>query len=86
MQFVLDRPIGALYGDGLIVRDQSAQRTIGGGRVIDIFPPARGRAKPERLAYLAAMENDDTASAFSDLVRSRAARFESDRGSRRIAI
>jgi selenocysteine-specific elongation factor len=68
VQFVLDRPVGALYGDGLIVRDQSAQRTLGGGRVIDIFPPARGRAKPERLAYLAAMENDDTPSAFSHLV------------------
>jgi len=68
VQFVLDRPVGALYGDGLIVRDQSAQRTIGGGRVIDTFPPARGRAKPERLAYLAAMENGDTPSAFSHLV------------------
>jgi selenocysteine-specific elongation factor len=69
VQLVLDHPVGALYGDGLIVRDQSAQRTLGGGRVIDIFPPARGRAKPERLAYLAAMENADTLSAFSDLVR-----------------
>jgi selenocysteine-specific elongation factor len=68
VQLVLDRPVGTLYGDGLIVRDQSAQRTIGGGRIIDIFPPARGRAKPERLVYLTAMENDDTASAFSQLV------------------
>jgi selenocysteine-specific elongation factor len=69
VQLVLDRPIGALYGDGLILRNQSAMRTIGGGRAIDIFPPVRGRAKPERLAYLAAMENDDTAAAFAALVR-----------------
>ncbi|HEV2202712.1 MAG TPA: selenocysteine-specific translation elongation factor [Bryobacteraceae bacterium] len=76
VQLVLDRPIGALYGDGLIVRDQSAQRTIGGGRVIDIFPPVRGRAKPERLAYLAAMENGDAQAAVSALVN-----LESPRGS-----
>ena len=30
-QLVPDRPIGALHGDRLILRDQSAQRTIGGG-------------------------------------------------------
>ena len=69
VQIVLDSPIGALYGDGLIVRDQSAQRTMGGGRVVDIFPPVRGRAKTARLAYLAAMNTDDTASAFSSLLR-----------------
>ena len=69
VQIVLDRPIGALYGDGLIIRDQSAQRTIGGGRVVDIFPPVRGRAKPERLAYLIGIGNDDTPSAFSSLLR-----------------
>ena len=68
VQIVLDRPIGGLYGDGLIVRDQSARRTIGGGQVIDIFPPARGRAKPERLAYLKAMETHDTAAVFSSLL------------------
>ena len=63
VQLVLDQPIGALFGDGLIIRDQSARRTIGGGRVIDIFPPARGRAKPERLAFLAAMEEPDDVAA-----------------------
>jgi len=69
VQLVLDRPIGALYGDGLIIRDQSAQRTIGGGRVIDIFPPVRGRAKPERLAFLEALDHDDTPSVFLSLLR-----------------
>jgi selenocysteine-specific elongation factor len=68
VQIVLDRPTGALYGDGLIIRDQSAQRTIGGGRVIDIFPPIRGRSKPERLAFLTAMDNDDPAAAFVTLL------------------
>jgi len=53
-QLVLDRPIGALTGDRFVLRDPSAQRTIGGGRVLDPFPPPRGRRKPERLAQLAA--------------------------------
>lgn len=67
-QIVLDHPIGALHGDGLIVRDQSAQRTLGGGRVIDISPPARGRARPERLAFLEAMEEPDDGSALTALL------------------
>ena len=69
VQIVLDRPTGALYGDGLIIRNQSAQRTIGGGRVVDIFPPVRGRSKPARLAYLTAMNNVETSSAFSSLLQ-----------------
>ena len=48
VQVVLDRRIGVLKGDGFILRDQSAQRTIAGD-VVDPFPPARGRAKPDRL-------------------------------------
>jgi len=68
VQLVLDRPIGAGRGDRLIVRDQSAQRTIGGGRVIDVYSPARGRAKPERLAYLRAMAGDDDEAALVSLL------------------
>jgi len=69
-QLVLDRPIGALRGDRAIIRDQSTRRTLGGGKVIDVFPPARGRAKPSRLAYLAAMEIDDIELALSSLIQS----------------
>jgi selenocysteine-specific elongation factor len=68
VQLLLDRPIGALHGDRFIIRDQSAQRTIGGGEVVDIFPPVRGRAKPERLAYLAAMQSNDHAGALRSLL------------------
>jgi len=55
-QIVLDRTIGALRGDRFIIRDQSASRTVGGGRVLDPFPPERKRRTPERLALLAALE------------------------------
>ncbi len=68
VQLVLDRPVCAVYGDRLIIRDQSSRRTVGGGRVMDVFPPARGRAKPQRLAYLAGMENDDVAKALNTLL------------------
>ncbi len=68
VQLVLDRPLGALFGDGFILRDQSARRTLAGGRVIDVFPPARGRARPERLAALAAQVLDDPAAALGALL------------------
>jgi selenocysteine-specific elongation factor len=68
VQLVLARPVGALRGDRFIVRDQSSRRTLGGGTVIDVFPPARGRAKPERLASLAAMEIDDHEQSLSALL------------------
>ena len=51
-QLVLDRAIGALHGDRLVIRDQSATRTVGGGMVLDPFPPARGRRTPARLALM----------------------------------
>lgn len=68
VQLVLDRPIGALHGDRFIVRDQSARRTLGGGAVVDVYPPPRGRAKPDRLAWLSAMEPDDDAAVLQALL------------------
>ena len=67
-QLYLEQAVGACYGDRFIVRDQSAQRTIGGGHVIDIHPPARGRAKPSRIAALAAMDNVDPSTALAALI------------------
>ena len=52
VQLVLDRPIAASVGDPFIVRDASAQRTLGGGRVLDLRGPSRRRRTPERLAQL----------------------------------
>jgi len=68
VQLVLDRPVGALRDDRLILRDQSAMRTMAGGRVIDPFAPARGRSRPERLDIVAAMEIDDPAAALEALL------------------
>jgi len=68
VQLVLDEPLGALHGDRLILRDQSARRTMAGGSVIDPFAPTRGRSKPERLAALSAMDSSDPSEAMSLLL------------------
>jgi selenocysteine-specific elongation factor len=65
VQLVLDAPVAAGAGDAVIVRDQSARRTVGGGHIVDPFSPARGRARPERLAWLEAIDRDDRRAAFS---------------------
>lgn len=54
-QLLTNAPVHAVKGDRLIIRDQSAQRTLGGGRVLDPFAPARQRRSPERLAQLKAL-------------------------------
>lgn len=55
VQLVLETPINASAGNAVIIRDQSARRTIGGGRIVDPISPARGRARPERLAWVRAL-------------------------------
>jgi len=64
-QLVLDAPVGACILDRFVIRDQSAQVTLGGGHVVDLHPPRRGRAKPERLNLLAALDTPDPAAAFA---------------------
>ena len=67
-QIVLDRTIGALRGDRFILRDQSASRTVGGGHVLDPFPPERKRRTPERLAVLAALERPTVQAALQGML------------------
>jgi selenocysteine-specific elongation factor len=64
----LDRAIGALAGDRLVLRDAAAMRTMGGGKVIDPFPPARGRRSGARLATLSAMEEAEPVAALRGLL------------------
>ncbi|EYR84543.1 MULTISPECIES: selenocysteine-specific translation elongation factor [unclassified Shinella] len=67
VQLVLDRPVAAAIGDRFILRDTSASRTIGGGRFLDLRPPARKRGTPERLACLSAARSTEPAVALSGL-------------------
>jgi selenocysteine-specific elongation factor len=78
VRVTLDRPVVACWGDRVILRDQSAQRTIAGGSVVDPLAPARGRARPERLAMLAAMEIADLEKSLSSLLDQSYAGFHFD--------
>jgi len=68
VQMVLDQPIGARWGDRLVLRDRSARHTLAGGSVLDPAPPARGRARVHRLAVLRAARRADPVDAFRALV------------------
>ena len=52
VQLVLEQADRGGVGDRFVVRDTTAQRTIGGGRFLDLRAPARKRRTPERLAQL----------------------------------
>ncbi len=58
-QLVCSEAINLCMGDRIILRDQGANRTIAGGVVLDPFSPARGRNRPERVAYLAQLSSRD---------------------------
>ena len=68
VQLVLDRPIAAAVGDRFVLRDVSAQRTIGGGTFIDLRAPERQRRKPERVAERAAMAIADAQGSLAALL------------------
>lgn len=77
-QITLDREIGTLACDRFILRDASARHTIGGGQVLDIFPPSRKKGSPERLAMLAALADDNPATALQLATEQQAAGVELD--------
>jgi selenocysteine-specific elongation factor len=57
VQLVFDRPLCAVPRDRFIVRNAQANRTVGGGHVLDPFGPARKRRTPERLNWLDAIQS-----------------------------
>jgi selenocysteine-specific elongation factor len=69
VQLVLERPIAAAAGDRFVLRDTSAQRTIGGGRFIDLRAPARKRRTLERLIQLDALAIADSKAALIELCK-----------------
>lgn len=67
-QLILEQPVSLVYGDHFVLRDQSAQRTLGGGYVIDPFGLQRGRSKPARVQLLEAIDTDDPQQALTALL------------------
>jgi selenocysteine-specific elongation factor len=68
VQLVLQRAVAAWHGDHFIVRDGAAARTLGGGRVLDPFAPARHRRGAQRLSVLAALDVADPGQRLAALV------------------
>jgi len=73
----LDRPIAAWTMQKFILRDQSAQRTLGGGLVLDPLPPARQHSAL-RLARLDALSAPDAATAFARMLAASPRGFDFD--------
>ena len=61
VQLRLEQPILTFRGDRIILRDFSAQHTVGGGEVINPFAPKHKRFTPETIATLAEWEEADDA-------------------------
>jgi selenocysteine-specific elongation factor len=68
VRLTLAAPIGGLFGDRIVLRDAAARHTIGGGMVIDPFPPRRGRRSPSRLVQFASLNRPDPVAALRGLL------------------
>ena len=55
VQLVFETPLCCQPGDRFIARNPQATRTVGGGRVLDPFGPARRRRTPARRVWLDAL-------------------------------
>ncbi|MBL8333697.1 MAG: selenocysteine-specific translation elongation factor [Rubrivivax sp.] len=64
---LLPRPLPALRGDRLLLRDPATRR-LQGGEVIDPDPPPRGRRSPVRLQALQAAAEPDARAALAALL------------------
>src|SRR3984957_8158886 len=68
VQLVLDRAIAAAAHDRFVVRDVSAQRTLGGGAFLDLRAKARGRRTLEKREQRAALALADPSTSFAALL------------------
>jgi selenocysteine-specific elongation factor len=68
MQLVFDSPVHVVPGDRFLLRNAQGSRTIGGGRVLDPFGPARKRRSNARQAWLDALSRYLDGGSVSDLL------------------
>ncbi len=59
-QILLNEPLLALRGDRFIVRDETAQRTLGGGTVVHPWPAKHKRGETDLEERLRSLLGDDT--------------------------
>ena len=68
VQLKLEQKTTSSFDDCFILRDQSAMRTIGGGRIIDPLSIPKGRSKPERIEDLHIMNKNKLKDALAFLL------------------
>ncbi len=68
IRLILNQPTHCCTGDRIILREAAGRRTIGGGRVIDPFPPFTRRKESNRRAISAALAQPDPATAMAELL------------------
>jgi len=56
VQFRLEEQLTAEHGDRFVIRQYSPTRTIGGGMILDSYPPKHKRFRPEIISHLKVME------------------------------
>jgi selenocysteine-specific elongation factor len=64
----LAEPLVLLPGDPFVLRRSSPAATLGGGRILDPFPPRRRRRREESVTLLAAIEGEDDAERLGAMV------------------
>src|SRR5262245_10666664 len=67
-QLVLTDPLGAMRGDHFVIRDETAQRTLGGGVVIHPLAHRHKRNEAGLLDRLGRLQNGSLADALTDLL------------------
>ena len=60
-QVVISEPLVALRGDHFVIRDETAQRTLGGGIVLHPWPHAHKRREPGHQVMLKTLQTGDHA-------------------------
>lgn len=68
VSLTLDRPVAALWDDRIVLRDEGSGRVVGGGRVIDPFPPSRRVRRESRTGIVAALGRQDVTEAMTALL------------------
>lgn len=68
VQLVTSEAIACWHGDRFVLRDQSARRTLGGGRVLDPFGWPRHRRSADRIAMLRTLQLPSAQEKISALV------------------
>lgn len=72
-QLRLEQGVPLLYGDRFILRNESAEVTVGGGIVLDPFAARRAVARPERRARLQRLQTGDADQALQAWLEARGA-------------